>query len=101
MAEHNRSAPCWAADGMHEVPGPHMVCVFCSHLTALVLGEEEEHVEGENSEGDEHMAALAHAIPQLCALKLLNYGLSATDAGLQRKRGPHEIGRLCSRTLAA
>jgi hypothetical protein len=61
------------------------MCVFCSHLTALVLGKEDEHVEGESSEGDEHMAALAQAVPQLLALKLLNYGLSATDKGLQCK----------------
>lgn len=59
------------------------------HLTALVLGadgDDERYRENfevaESSEGDEHIAALVQALPQLCALKLFDYGTDlATDAG--------------------
>ena len=61
------------------------------HLTALVLGadgDEERYRENfevaESSEGDEHIAALVQAVPQLRALKLFDYGTDlATDAGQQ------------------
>ena len=58
----------------------------CSRLTALALGTEHEEYheqEDEDAGGDERMAALVQAVPQLRALGLINYHAttSATNAG--------------------
>ena len=59
---------------------------------ALVMGVNgnEERYDGNfeevgSSEGDEHIAALVQAVPQLRTLRLFNYATDlATDAGIQR-----------------
>jgi hypothetical protein len=69
----------------------------CSRLTALALGtEHEEYHEQEDEDfgGDERMAALVQAVPQLRALCLCNYHATdtATDAGAAM-RGPAEVAQ--------
>jgi hypothetical protein len=58
----------------------------CSRLTALALATEHEEYheqEDEDTGGDERMAALVQAVPQLRALGLINYHATntATNAG--------------------
>ena len=82
-------AACCSIADVQTVPVLHLGCCSRRHLTALVLGadgDDERYRENfevaESSEGDEHIAALVQALPQLCALKLFDYGTDlATDAG--------------------
>jgi hypothetical protein len=52
--------------------------LWCSRLTSLDLSMGKE-----SRETDADVAALVQALPQLCALHLQNYAVSATNAGMQ------------------